>query len=154
MKKPRIGSVSCDTTNPKHLIPAFLWELNYLGVDLPNLEGSPLYGLIDRHSSWIDSDSAETESYLDSDDCYWDLEAIIETLNGIAPDYAYFGAHEGDGSDYGFWPDWECIDVDIQYGGLPVSRSEGLWLEVNERGNATLWDSSPSGDSEEVWSCV
>jgi len=31
------------------------------------------------------------------------LEDLIEAINEIAPTGSYFGAHVGDGSDFGFW---------------------------------------------------
>lgn len=31
------------------------------------------------------------------------LELLFDSLNGVAPDGTSFGAHEGDGSDFGFW---------------------------------------------------
>jgi hypothetical protein len=29
---------------------------------------------------------------------------MMDALNDLAPAGYYFGAHEGDGSDFGFWP--------------------------------------------------
>ncbi len=34
--------------------------------------------------------------------CYI-MENIFDYLNEIAPEGCYFGAHEGNGSDFGFW---------------------------------------------------
>jgi len=35
------------------------------------------------------------------------FEHILEDL---CPPFAYFGALEGDGADFGFWPDWDALD--------------------------------------------
>ena len=32
------------------------------------------------------------------------VESLFNILDSIAPDGTYFGAHPGDGSDFGFWP--------------------------------------------------
>ncbi len=44
--------------------------------------------------------------YFRSRDATHDLERLFEILNepDVAPPCTTFGAHEGDGSDYGFWP--------------------------------------------------
>lgn len=38
------------------------------------------------------------------------LDAVYDSLTVIAPDGYYFGAHEGDGSDFGFWEDPSYLD--------------------------------------------
>ena len=89
------------------------------------------------------------------------VEAFFDALNEYAPPYCYFGANEGDGSDYGFWP---CIDQmeDDARGGelLKVSDTsevpedyEGLVMDVNDHGNVTLY-SVAGGKFTEVWGCV
>jgi hypothetical protein len=37
------------------------------------------------------------------DELAYDLEDLYELLNELAPEGTSFGAHEGDGSDFGFW---------------------------------------------------
>jgi hypothetical protein len=61
--------------------------------------------------------------------------------------YCRFGAHEGDGSDYGFWPiDIEDIKEQVRERGVVVSdlsevppRFNGEILLINDHGNASLY---------------
>lgn len=86
------GSISHGTGRPEDLLPCFMSELDALGAE------DNVLGAIERRMSASD--------YFDSDDCLWDLETVMEMLDTYAPDGHYFGAHEGDGSDFGFWPAW------------------------------------------------
>lgn len=64
------------------------------------------------------------------------IEALHHALHDAAPAYTYFGAHEGDGSDFGFWPDGAAIDA------LPL-QSEAEpgddYKVVNDHGNVTVF---------------
>lgn len=85
------------------------------------------------------------------------LESLFDALQTFAPPYAYFGAHEGDGSDYGYWLDSSFAD---EFDGLKVDDLsevpddyEGEVLEVNDHGNMTLYVSS-NGTYKEIWGVV
>lgn len=52
----------------------------------------PAYASEDKDSDWWNSEDATIL-----------LDSLFDTLDLYAPDGYYFGAHPGDGSDYGFW---------------------------------------------------
>jgi hypothetical protein len=63
-----------------------------------------LYSLPDDHPIWSFSDT-----HLD---WLWN-ESVFDRLNEIAPNWCYFGAHEGDGAAIGFWLSWESLHEDL-----------------------------------------
>jgi hypothetical protein len=75
------GTVSHGTLNPSHLIPDFL--------DLLTAFRHP-------EAEKIRAEIAEWEHGV--------LSELFEKLNEVAPEGHYFGAHPGNGSDFGFWP--------------------------------------------------
>lgn len=50
-----------------------------------------------------DAYNDDTHPFWTSDECYEFLQEIFDEMNEIAPEGHYFGAHEGDGADYGYW---------------------------------------------------
>jgi len=82
-----IGTVSHGTMRLEDLIPTFIGTLTVHGAFVP--AGIPTDG---------------DDDYYASEKAQWDLDALFDALDEIAPDGCYFGAHPGDGSDYGFWP--------------------------------------------------
>lgn len=52
----------------------------------------PAYASEDKDSDWWNSEDAMIL-----------LDSLFDTLDLYAPDGYYFGAHPGDGSDYGYW---------------------------------------------------
>jgi hypothetical protein len=77
-----IGSLSTGTMLPAHLIPTFMAELP---------ADHKLRREYDEHGYNV----------AEEDDI---LEMLFDALDNLAPDGTYFGAHPGDGADYGFWP--------------------------------------------------
>lgn len=84
-----MSTVSHGTHRAEDLIPAFLAEL---GARDPRakaeLEGEYKAAL----AHWTDAAG------------YFIVEAIFDALDAVAPAGTYFGAHPGDGSDFGYWP--------------------------------------------------
>ena len=85
------GTVIHGTLRTQDLLEAFSEELNLrAGANQPES-----IALLIVAAQGIDPDS---------DDAGYILEELFDTLNEYAPEGSYFGAHEGDGSDFGFWP--------------------------------------------------
>lgn len=171
--KPRtlpLGSVSSGTMRVEDVLPAVLNALSGLRLTREERRKVDLVRrLWDRVSDELDEayqaredDASCTwrellESYLNED--LWDI------ANAHCPDYCYFGAHPGDGADYGVWVIEELFTDTTQggYDGCCWRLSEGnsptdesiapeylYALAVNDHGNATLYRRSGSRWTE-VW---
>ena len=117
-------SVSINTMRREDLIPAFVATLWAIDSTMENPLASRLRG--------IEADMEQAE-YYESEDSQYDLEWLFDILDMYAPDGYYFGAHPGDGSDYGFWAHEEDnqqeIDCPVCGSANAVSLgSLGTWL--------------------------
>ena len=102
-----LGSVSHGTMRAEDLIPAFMSALDDLR-EQRSFDAEDCHANAERHGREDDELGAierrmEQEGYYSSEDADFDLERLFDMLNEYAPEGAYFGAHPGDGSDYGFW---------------------------------------------------
>lgn len=148
----KIGSVSTATMRNQDLLPDFIWELRHMGH-----RDKKLTIIEKRVNTAIKGEYGWDDAYWNSEEASWDLESLFDMLEEHALPYMYFGAHPGDGADYGFW-----ITEDLEYcfdglkvedlNDIPVNYT-GEVLEVNERGNMTLYAYS-RGKSKEIWSVV
>lgn len=131
------------------LIPAFCEELRYLG------HRSRKLSIIERRvNRALNGKYGEDDAYFTDEESLWDLESLFDMLNEHALPYMYFGAHIGDGSDYGFWV---SEDIEECFDGLMVSdlsevpeKYTGEVLNVNDHGNLTLY-SVKRGKFSETW---
>lgn len=92
-KKANPGSVSWGTHLASDLIPRFLREL-------AQLDEGKAAELRAKLPEGLEPD----DPYWDSEEVHWLLEELFDTLNEFAPHGYYFGAHWGDGTNFGFWP--------------------------------------------------
>ena len=106
---PEVGSVSTGTLRPEDLIPAFMGALDDVKEDSTFEPGADAPARVARIGN-LDSALGSMErrmdapGYYDSEEAVWDLDWLFEQLNEFASDGTYFGAHPGDGADFGFWP--------------------------------------------------
>ena len=94
-----LGTVSHGTMRPQDLIPAFLDILR--DVDGAAHEQYMLmpFGPVPSHVM----DEGDDSEWWQSEDALWILQDLFDALDAASPEGFYFGAHPGDGSDYGFW---------------------------------------------------
>ena len=155
-----MGSISSGTMRGEDLIPEFLWELHGLAkthgkhVDKATRRGHlrlcrEIQGRINNEHNY----------YSNSDATDYDLESLFDALGEYAGPYFYFGAHPGDGADYGFWLSDTFGDYDFE--GLKVSDlSEvpkdyaGEILHINDHGNMSLYNKARTQEPREIWAVV
>ena len=98
-----IGTISHGTLRNVDLIDAFstcLYQLD-TGRNCSNLfaearRATKLLQVLDRNKQEPNARFDEV--------CHQIIEELFYRLDEYAPEGYYFGAHEGDGSDFGFWP--------------------------------------------------
>lgn len=86
--KAEIGSISTATMRQADLIPRFAEELE-------KLDEEGIYSELSAEAKSLKTYEDEIASAV--------LEDLFEALQDFAPEGSYFGAHVGDGADYGFW---------------------------------------------------
>ena len=89
---PLNASLSHATMRTQDLIPVFRSAIRETPEYVAMLNSVPAHALEDDQADWWDSEEAHHQ-----------LEELFDILDGYAPDGFYFGAHPGDGADYGYW---------------------------------------------------
>lgn len=159
-----IGSISHGTMREEDLIPDFTANL-YHSAKVSKANGH-FHTIGDvaaktrkAHVALVRAIETRIESdgYYESEDAGYDMESLFDALQAYAGPYFYFGAHPGDGSDYGYW-----LSEDFQddFDGLKVSdlsevpnKYRGEVLLVNDHGNTSLYIKTSRAMSE-VWAVV
>lgn len=145
MKTAPIGSISHGTLRTEDLLESFASTLE----DMILLNGDHY----SRPENFSERDKLNTlvgeaqDQWTEAGDELQDEEIAQElvmeledALCQFAPSYCYFGAHCGDGSDFGFWPAHDSIEE------LPHVQSSDEAKElgedckyVNDHGNVTVY---------------
>ena len=134
--KATIGSISHGTLRNEDLLDVFATELQ-------RLQGHADENIASAFWHLDNAPDAEHASELIN-------ETLFDALNDYAPPFCYFGTLEGDGADFGFWPDHVAIgelisDSDCIKDAGPLDQNriyinieECLHIEVNDHGNITI----------------
>ena len=105
------------------MIPAFLSLLEQLDENNEHADVRAEIGM--RVSEAIGTDGHD---YWVSDIAQEDLDTLFDLLDSYSPEGAYFGANEGDGASFGFWP---CEDD-------PEDESDDYEFILDDAGNLTV----------------
>lgn len=143
----QLGSVSQGTLRTEDLLLRFtdaLWQLSR-GMDLASAEK-----LIEEANDILGSDLNDFKDY--AQDL---INGIESALQDYCPPFVYFGAHPGDGADFGFWPDMEAIHESIAsdgYGGEEPGEYvlDDVIMAVDQLNHVTVLDL----DRNVLWSTV
>jgi hypothetical protein len=143
--KPRIGSISHGTLRTLDLLDTFVSEIQRSRLTKAQRK------LVNdcKRVVRLEADDEEAGHYLDE---------LFNVMDELALPYMYFGAHEGDGSDFGYWPSIESIQEDMRTRELANADKvsddfTGLAVEVNDHGNMTLFQYK-RGKRVILWDCV
>jgi len=100
------------------------------------------------------------DGYADGGKAYSDeelLEVYTEQLESLCPPFVYFGTLEGDGADFGFWPDMDGFNESRRLDGNYQGNPEEVWhvaenviSHVSDHGNVTVMDM----ERNVLWSVV
>ena len=147
-KKPHIGTVSWGTHRPSHLIPKFL-------IALEKCNFAKYSEIRSRCPIFVFKPDSVDKEWFDTEDAAEVLDDLFKALRDAGVDnYLYFGAHDGDGADFGFWVDWDRIEDDLATGEIQeVTSYDRANFSVNQyvlvnntneiqlyRNHELLWD--------------
>jgi len=160
MAQFQLGSISTGTLRTEDLIPAFTYTMGELTHNpISNTSKYPneaMANLWDEAIHLIGTDQWWT---LDPEDSGVDdlLNDLTDALNELCPPFVYFGTLEGDGADFGFWPDMDDFNESRRLDGNYQGNPEEVWhvaenviSHVSDHGNVTVMDM----ERNVIWSVV
>jgi hypothetical protein len=170
MTEFQLGSISTGTLRTEDLLPAFTYTMGELTHDpVSNTSKYPteaMANLWDKAIHLIGTDQVRGHLYdgwtIDPEASGVDdlLKDLADALNELCPPFVYFGTLEGDGADFGFWPDFDAVDESCARKhhrcthnpetGEIVLEDESVIVQVNDHGNVTVMDM----ERNVLWSVV
>lgn len=147
MKYASFGTVSHGTLRNEDLLASFADELEWQCDQNKGIKGNAARRKLIAEARRVDPESEEADWILN--------EGLFDALDEFTPPYAYFGALEGDGSDFGFWPSIDALEEQVdKFNDCPPVDHRGECMLVNDHGNVTYGYVNGHGKFKEVWSVV
>ena len=124
-----IGTLIHGTLRDEDLLPAFADELERVGNEYG--EYSPAIATALQIADGEVPEMGETGSDI--------IAELMDALQNYAPVHMYFGAIEGDGADFGWWPvtEYDCETVRIDDENV-IDIECQVHINVNDHGNVTV----------------
>ena len=144
MTEFQLGSISTGTLRTEDLLFDFALALREF-EDKWNSEHEALYDQAKQHMAQAPSESELNQT----------VSNLQDALQEYCPPFVYFGALEGDGADFGFWPDIETIQEIVNIAECDASQGiscpdDGVIVQVSDHGNVTVMDM----ERNVLWSVV
>jgi hypothetical protein len=111
--KAEPGSISHGTLREDDLIDAFMGVLN-------ELDPQAYDAALAEYGSFDTMEGQSKEEF----DGWFLNEYLFDKMDEYSPEGHYFGAHPGDGSDFGWWPVEEEFEACSDEGGLEACIDE------------------------------
>ena len=148
MAQFQLGSISTGTLRTEDLIPAFTYTMGELTHDpVSNTSKYPTEAMAKLWDEAIHLIGTDQWWTLDPEDSGVDdlLNDLTDALDELCPPFVYFGTLEGDGADFGFWPDIETIQEIVNIAECDASQGiscpdDGVIVQVSDHGNVTVMD--------------
>ena len=148
MTEFQLGSISTGTLRTEDLLPAFTYTMGELTHDpVSNLSKYPTEAMAKLWDEAIHLIGTDQWWTLDPEDSGVDdlLNDLTDALDELCPPFVYFGTLEGDGADFGFWPDIETIQEIVNIAECDASQGiscpdDGVIVQVSDHGNVTVMD--------------
>ena len=167
MAEFQLGSISTGTLRQQDLLSAFAQKLRslestkfYAEVGPDSLElyhGSELVRQAPAMLNALDNTTPLATGAVSNPYVGEYLDWLTDALQEYCPPFVYFGTLEGDGADFGFWPDMESLDYERNYWGEETAEwneehlvNHDLLVHISDHGNVTVMDM----ERNVLWSVV
>ena len=156
MTQFQLGSISHGTLRTEDLLPAFAYALGALAHNsISNTSVFKSEAMAEIWQGAIDIINTPDDIHLDIHEV---IDELQDALQEYCPTFVYFGTLEGDGADFGFWPDRDALDEaltrhdvpDPDRDGCQVLEDDGVIVQISDHGNVTVMDL----ERHVIWSVV